>query len=375
MKTNVLANFAAIIIATSLSSNAYASPGHDHGDASAAPNTNGPMRNPDGTVFLPKPAQRQINVRTTPAVVETLPRSVELSGKIVMNPNAGGRVQSTQGGRIVAGPAGLPHAGKAVRRGDVLAYVVPTVSSIETANQAAQIAQLRADEKLAQKRLARQNALVDTVPRKEIEATENDLQSLKARISAISTGQVAREALVAPVAGVIASANVVAGQVIDARELAFEIIDPTRLHVEALAYDAVTASDIASANMAVGTQRVPLRLVGAARTLREQALPITFEINVAATQLKLSAEFALGQPVQVFVQSASMVKGVSVPSASLMKNTANQTVVWVKTAPERFEARVVTVAPLSGVAVAITAGLQAADRVVTQGATLINQIR
>ena len=162
MKRTLIVTSLAVLVALADAGPASAGPGHDHGDASAAPNTNGPMRNPDGTVFLPKPAQRQINVRTTPAVVETLPRSVELSGKIVMNPNAGGRVQSTQGGRIVAGPAGLPHAGKAVRRGDVLAYVVPTVSSIETANQAAQIAQLRADEKLAQKRLARQNALVDT---------------------------------------------------------------------------------------------------------------------------------------------------------------------------------------------------------------------
>lgn len=373
MKTNVLANFAVLLIAVSLSFAAYASPGHDHGDAPAAPSTNGPMRNPDGSVFLPKPAQRQINVRTTPAVLETLPRSVELSGKIVMNPNAGGRVQSTQGGRIVAGPAGLPHVGKAVRRGDVLAYVVPTVSSVETANQAVQIAQLRAEQQLAQKRLARQNALVDTVPRKEIEATENELQSLNARISAISTGQVAREALIAPVAGVIASANMLAGQVVDARELAFEIIDPTRLHVEALAYDAAVTGDIASASMAVGNQRIALRLVGAARSLREQALPITFQIE--ANTNAPAVDLALGQPVQVFVQSASKVKGVSVPSASLMKNTANQTVVWVKTAPERFEARVVTVAPLSGVAVSITAGLQAADRVVTQGATLINQIR
>jgi multidrug efflux pump subunit AcrA (membrane-fusion protein) len=47
----------------------------------------------------------------------------------------------------------------------------------------------------------------------------------------------------------------------------------------------------------------------------------------------------------------------------------------VKTAPERFEPRVVTTAPLDGVRVAVTSGLQAGDRVATQGATLINQVR
>ena len=47
----------------------------------------------------------------------------------------------------------------------------------------------------------------------------------------------------------------------------------------------------------------------------------------------------------------------------------------MKTAPERFEPRPVTVEPLDAVDVAITSGLKAGDRVATQGATLINQVR
>ncbi|MFN9106232.1 MAG: efflux RND transporter periplasmic adaptor subunit, partial [Betaproteobacteria bacterium] len=35
-----------------------------HGDAPAAPSANGTQRQPDGSVFLPKPAQRQLGVRT-----------------------------------------------------------------------------------------------------------------------------------------------------------------------------------------------------------------------------------------------------------------------------------------------------------------------
>ena len=63
------------------------------------------------------------------------------------------------------------------------------------------------------------------------------------------------------------------------------------------------------------------------------------------------------------------------PVASLMKNPANQTVVWVKTAPERFEPRTVTTEPLDGVNASVTSGLEPGDRVATQGATLINQVR
>ena len=108
---------------------APAGEGHDHGDAPAAITTSGPQRLPDGSVFLPKPAQRQIGVRTLLAEEKELPRSLELSGKVVMDPNAGGKVQPTLAGRIEPGPRGLPSVGQAVRKGEVLAYVVTTAAA------------------------------------------------------------------------------------------------------------------------------------------------------------------------------------------------------------------------------------------------------
>ncbi|MDP1693811.1 MAG: HlyD family efflux transporter periplasmic adaptor subunit [Burkholderiaceae bacterium] len=348
---------------------ARADAGHDHGSPAPA-TTNGPQRLPDGSVSLPKPAQRQMGVRTIVGVAAQLPRAVELSGKVVMDPNAGGKVQALLAGRLQAGPRGLPSLGQSVRKGDVLAYVVPSAGAIERSNQAAQLAELRAGLSLAEKRLARLNELADSVPRKEIEAAESEVASLTARSAAVGAGLASRDTLVAPVSGVIASANAVAGQVVDARELVFEVIDPARLRIEALAFDAKVARDIAGAFLAIDGQKLPLVFVGASRSLRDQALPLAFRAEGAAL-----AALAVGQPVQVVVQTRSQVAGIPVPAASLMKNPANQTIVWVKTAPERFEPRVVTVEPLDGATVAVTAGLKAGERVATQGATLINQIR
>ncbi len=361
---------AVFALALGLSAPAMSGEGHDHGDAPAAPNANGPQRQPDGSVFLPKPAQRQLGVRTLLTEATELPRSFELNGKVVIDPNAGGKVQPLNAGRIEPGPRGLPNAGQAVRKGEVLAYVVPSAAPIERSNQAAQLAELRAAKSLADKRVARLKELADTVPRKDIEAAESEAQSLAERIAAVGTGLASREALVAPVSGVIASAHVVAGQVVDARELVFEIVDPARLRVEALAFDAALAGNVGSASLAVGNQRVPLAFIGAARSLREQALPLGFR-----AEGKVLSSLAVGQPVRVFVQGKDKVQGVAVPVSSLMKNPANQTIVWVKTAPERFEPRTVTVEPLDGVNVAVTSGLKAGDRVATQGATLINQVR
>ncbi|MBU1351633.1 MAG: HlyD family efflux transporter periplasmic adaptor subunit [Gammaproteobacteria bacterium] len=347
--------------------------GHDHGDAPPLATGNGPKRQPDGSVFLPKPAQRQLGVRTLVTAAGQHAKAFELAGTVVMDPNAGGKVQAVLAGRLEAGPKGLPGVGQAVRKGEVLAYVVPTAGAIERSNQLAQQAELRAARDLAARRVARLTELADTVPRKDIEAAESELHSLTQRLGAVGAGLTTRDALVAPVSGVIASANAVAGQVVDARELVFEVVDPARLRIEALAYDPAQAQGVAGATLAVGGQRVPLRFVGAARSLRDQALPMQFAADSAV--LGTLAHLAIGQPVRVFVQSSDKVDGVQVPVASLLRNPANQTIVWVKESPERFEPRVVTYVPLDGTTVAVTSGLKPGDRVATQGATLINQVR
>nr|WP_245783559.1 HlyD family efflux transporter periplasmic adaptor subunit [Paracidovorax konjaci] len=349
---------------------AHAGPGHDHGEAPPAASGNGPSRLPDGSVFLPKPAQRQLQVRTQPVAQEPLARSHELAGRVVMDPNAGGKVQAMVAGRLEPGPRGLPQIGQAVRRGEVLAHVQPAQGSIERSGQMAQVAELRAARALAERRLARLRELSETVPRKDIEAAESESASLSARISALGSGLSGRDALVAPVDGVIASSNAVAGQVVDARELVFEVVDPQRLRIEALVYDAAVARDVAGASLALDGERIPLTFLGAGRSLREQALPLLF--SAAGTRV---ARLAVGQPVAVFVQGAATVQGLRVPSASVLRNAANQAIVWVKTGPETFAPRPVTLEPLDGSSVAVTSGLAAGDRVVTQAATLLNQIR
>lgn len=370
-----LSTLLALLMAAVLSAPlpALAGPGHDHGDAPPAPTGNGPSRQPDGSVFLPKPAQRQLGVRTLVAATGQHAKAFELAGTVVMDPNAGGKVQAVLAGRLEAGPKGLPGVGQAVRKGEVLAYVVPTAGAIERSNQLAQQAELRAARDLAARRVERLTELADTVPRKDIEAAESELQSLTQRLGAVGAGLATRDALVAPVSGVIASANAVAGQVVDARELVFEVVDPSRLRIEALAYDPAQAQSVAGATLAVGGQRVPLRFVGAARSLRDQAQPLQFAGD--SSVLGTLAHLAIGQPVRVFVQSTDKVDGVQVPAAALLRNPANQTIVWVKESPERFAPRVVTAVPLDGTSVAVTSGLKPGDRVTTQGATLINQVR
>ncbi|WP_371134221.1 efflux RND transporter periplasmic adaptor subunit [Polaromonas sp.] len=352
---------------------AQAGPGDDRGKEGApAAGSNAPKRLADGGVFLPKASQRQLGVRTLSVAEASLPTTVELTGRVVLDSNAGGKVQPTQAGRIEAGPRGLPQLGQSVRKGEVLAVLRASVGAIERANQQAQSAELKASLELARRRVARLQQLEGTVPQKDIEAAQSDVVSLQQRAAAVSGSVAATEALVAPVSGVIAAANVVAGQVVDAREVLFEIVDPARMSVEASAFDASLLANIASASASSAPgSSVPLQFIGAGRSLREGAIPLIFRTLPGKDALPL----AINQPVKVTVQTKSQVKGFAVPNGAVVKNPSNQDMVWVHTGAEVFQPRTVRLLPLDGSTVAIVDGLKAGDRVVTQGAPLLNQVR
>lgn len=349
-----------------------AGPGHDHGEAVPAATGNAPRRLPDGSVFLPKPTQRQLAVRSIVAEEGPLPRTVELTGVVMVDPNAGGKVQPTQAGRIEPGPRGLPQLGQTVRKGETLAVVRAATAAIERANQAGQMAELKASLELARKRVARLEQLEGTVARKDVEAARAEVEGLTQRLAAISGSISATEALVAPVSGVIAAAHVVAGQVVDAREVLFEIVDPLRLVVQASAFDAALASNIAAASASAGGgTSVALRFVGAGRMLREGAIPLQFSTIPG----KGMPPLAVGQPVKVVVQTRETIKGFAVPNGAVVKSPSNQDIVWVHTGAEQFQPRPVRTTLLDGATVAVVDGLKPGDRVVTDGAPLVNQVR
>lgn len=346
--------------------------GHDHSH-DAAPivaSGNAPQRLPDGSVFLPKPAQRQLTIRTIIAEKRTEAQALEFRGRVVPDPNAAGKVQSTLAGRIEAGPRGLPNLGQTVKQGEVLAYVRPSASTFERANQAAQAAELRANLAMARNRLGRAESLDGIVPRKEIEQARAEVQGLTERLSSVGPSLSTREPLVAPVSGVVAAANIVAGQVIEARELLIEIVDPRRLAIEALTFDPALATQIAGASVAIEGKSVPLAFVGAGRALKEGALPMFFRLARSE-----ALPVAVGQPVSIAVRTRTAREGVPIPRAALVKSPANQDIVWLHPEPEQFVARTVRFEPLDAERVIVIDGIEPGARVVTDGASLLNQIR
>ena len=315
-------------------------PGGEHLDApGSAAHASGLARLPDGSVNVPKAAQRRMGIRTVLSVESEAAATVELPGRVVMNPNASGRVQATHGGRIEAAAKGLPVAGQAVKRGDVLAYVRHHAEPYALGSQQAQLAELRSQRALADQRVQRLEGLEGTVPRKEIEA---------------------------------ARADVLAGQVVEARDVLFEVVDPARVLVEASTADVALTTRIAGARLQ-GVASAELKLLGAARVLRDGVLPLTF--TVRAEKPGTALPLAIGQPVTLIVALDERIQGFVLPAQAVVRNPANEPVVWIKSGAERFIPQPVQYRALDAQTVVVTQGLGADNRVVVQGAPLIAQIR
>jgi hypothetical protein len=348
-------------------------PNGEHLDAPGASiNASGLARLPDGSVNVPKSAQRRMAIRTVLAPASEAAATIELPGRVVVDPNASGRVQSLHGGRIEPGPRGLPVAGQPVKRGEVLAYVRHHAEPYALGAQQAQLAELRAQRQLAEQRVQRLEGLEGTVPRKEIEAARTEAASLAERERSIGGSLVAREALTAPVSGVIARADLAVGQVVESRDLLAEVVDPSRMLVEATTADATLAMRVAGASL-LGVPEVTLRLLGASRTLRDGVLPLTFAVSPSKTGTALP--LAIGQPVSVVAQSKERIQGVVLPAQAVVRNPSNEPIVWIKSGAERFIPQTVQFRPLDAGTVVITQGLGADNRVVVHGAPLIAQIR
>jgi len=321
-------------------------------------------------VNVPKLAQRRMGLRTQLAPESEAAATIQLPGRVVADPNASGQVQATHGGRVEPGPRGLPMAGQTVKQGEVLVWVRHHADPFALAGQQSQRAELKAARDLAEQRLRRLESLEGTVPRKDIDAARIDVQSLTEREQRIAASLDVREPLRAPVSGVIARADVKAGQIVETREVLIEVIDPARLMVEASTPDVSLGSRLGTAHLA-GLGGVKLQLVGAARSLRDGMLPLNFRASVAAG----AAPLAVGQTVTLVAALKERRKGIVLPASAVVRSPANEPIVWIKTGAERFMPQPVQVQPLDAGTVLVTQGLSADNRVLVEGAALVAQIR
>jgi len=329
-----------------------------------------PRRLQDGAIFVPKPSQRLLGIRTLITETGEASAALRMIGTLVPDPNASGRVQASQNGRLEPGDNGFPTLGQHVERGQVLAYVTPTYSAAERGSLIQNAAELDAQITILEARVRRLTTLRGTVAEREIVDAQAELAGARQRRTAIQPALSGREPLVAPVSGIVSTVRGAVGQLVDSATTVVEIVDPSRLWVEALAFDRAALDRITGANATLPDGRVlDLVFMGRGLTVRQQAVPVNFRVN------EPPADAPIGISVLVTLRTARAVQGIVLPADAVVRSAEGPPVVFEHATAERFIPRQVRVQPLDGTRVVVTAGLEAGQRVVVQGAALVAQVR
>jgi membrane fusion protein, heavy metal efflux system len=331
-----------------------------------------PRRLPDGRVFVPKPTQRILDVRTVVVKPQTIPKAVVFVGRVIANPNRSGLVQSITGGRVTAPEQGLPRMGQSVAKGDVLASVEPPMAIADRTTISERMGEIEQGIAVAEAKLKRLRAMAErsVVPQSLVVETEAELAGLHRRREVVRETRLAPEVLRAPIDGVVALSRVVAGQVVQAQDVLFQIVDPGSLWIEAYDYGDNDPATLAHAT-AIGGGNVAMKLSfqGFSRTLQQQATVLHFAISDPMSSLRV------GQPVTVTAQRGETTSGVIIDRDAVVRGSNGESIVWRHVEPEYFEARPVRTEPFDATHVLVAAGLGDGERIVVRGAELINQVR
>lgn len=322
----------------------------------------------DGSIFVPKTTQRILAIRTIFTEQAAHAGTVELPARIIPDPTTSGYVQASVSGRLLPPPGGFPQLGTRVAAGDVLALVQPSLSAADLTSQQQQARELDQEIMLVERKLQRFERLQSVVARAEIEDATLELQGLKARRANLEQAPTAAEELTAPVSGVIAAAQAVAGQIAEPNTVIFQIIDPSRYWVEALSFDAYSVTGAARGKFMDG-RTASLSYRGSGLADRNQAIPIHFSVEGQAEGIRA------GQLLTVLSSTTDERTGIAVPRTSVLRASNGQSLVYEHTNAERFVPREVRTEPLDGDRLLIVSGIEAGKRIVTQGAELLNQIR
>lgn len=326
------------------------------------------QRFPDGALFVPKPTQRILGLRTTFTEQRAHRRSIELPGRIIPDPNASGLVQAAVGGRLLPPPGGFKPLGTPVKAGSVLAYVHPPISAADLTTQQQQARELDQQISVVSRKVERLRAIEKIIARGQLEDAELELKGLHERRANLARANKEPEPLLAPVDGMIAASNAVAGQMAEPNSVIFQIVDPARLWVEALSFEPQSTNGSAQGLFA-GGKSIELAYVGTGLADRNQSVPVHFSIRSDTAGLRA------GQFLTVLATTANDRAGISVPREAVLRGANGQSIVYEHSNAERFIPREVRIEPLDAERVLIVAGIEPGKRVVTQGAELLNQIR
>ncbi len=296
-------------------------------------------------------------------------------GEYLLHAPSAGLFQSTEA---------VPVLGMSVDAGQVLGSLLPQLATgTDRAALEAELRSAQAAAELAGRELARLKELfaIEAVARRRVEQAEAEQQIAQARLQAARqrvqrTPSGAGIPLRTPIAGVLEEVRVTRGAAVREGELLFRVVsrDSLWLEVQVAESDAGKLATPSGASFVLpGTDQLIAitppengQLIGVGRVIDPQSrsLPVIFALNDPPPSL------AINQVVAAQIYTGQTRQALSVPASALIDD-AGQRVVYVMSGGESFSRVPVSVGVRDGDRFEVSSGLNAGDRVVSQGAIQI----
>ena len=319
--------------------------------------------------------------------------SVVVSGRIETPPEGSAVIGAPVTGRLVSPSRGLPRPGATVRKGEVLASLIPAPASPEAAVRATlAVAEAQARLSAAQRALERALRLIqdEAISKRELEDARREQEVALESVSAARRGAELYSGargtssqgawrLVSPIDGTLVSVLATPGATVSPGETLFRVVDTRELWIVARVPEQEAArlreDRDASFKVAGLDTWSPIRLVGENAT----ASIVTIGRTVDPVSRTVDAIYSLSAPgdalrvgglVTVSLPAGEDFVGVAVPRSAVVDQDG-RSVVYVQVDGEHFEERAVRIGPRAGNQVAIRSGLGVAERIVTRGTHLV----
>lgn len=344
----------------------------------------GPAAADDGGITFTKEQQWKVDFATAEVVTRPIRAAVAATGTVRARPDGEAQLTAPTAGQLQ--PAGaFPRLGQAVKKGQVLAYLVPRLGGeTDLATLRASADKARVEHELARQELARAEALYreEVVPEKRLLAARAAEAAARAESRAAQqrlgqySGAGGGIPVRAPVAGTLAEVRVSPGAYAQEGALMFHIADRSALWLELRVAEsdaARLASPTGAAFRVAGDERsveiIPgkngrLIAVGGVVDASTRTVPVVFEFTAADRHLPI------GMAVQAQVFAGGAREAVSIPASSVL-DEGGMDVVFVQAGGESFERRQVRLGAREGDWVEVLDGLTPGQRVVSRGAYLV----
>lgn len=314
----------------------------------------------DTELMVPKGLQRLLGIRTE--VTGSTTGAPSLLAEVVADPRYSGELRAAQSGTLEPAERWrLP--GERVRKGELLAWLRPTMAQAEAARRQAEIARLDERLRIAKMNFERLRVQADALDNPA--ATQNNVyyeqadlewRALQRQRELAGLGLAVLQPLRAPADGTLASAPVREGELVSAGQLLFEIADPERLQLAALSHDATLPARLRGATLRLGAASLPLSYRGSEPQRGGTGWKLLFETQSPPPRALLPGELHR-------IELDEAVPDAQASQRGCLALGNGERGVWLHTAPERFLFK-------RGVQ---CAARSAGDRRVVRGAAVLEQ--